>query len=76
MKWIIGFGGVRQLVAGLEVRWKFGHMEEPIIVPVRLQPVAKARGQSRRVYVFEGSRGRKLGYYMVLNSIPGPGLRM
>jgi hypothetical protein len=36
MSCIVRFHGMGQLVAGGEVHWKFGHVNEPFIVPARI----------------------------------------
>jgi hypothetical protein len=43
VKCIIGFDGVRQLVASGKIQVKFGHVEEPFIIPERIQCAVDVR---------------------------------
>lgn len=71
MKWVVGFDSVSELVAGSEILGKLGHVEEPVIIPMRVQWKVAENG----VGVVEETEA-KVGSYMVLNSIPGPGFKM
>ena len=73
VKWVIGFDCVGELVAGSEILGKLGHVEEPVIVPVRVQSTTTKLGRWLRTagYIVEEMRQGGLLHGLEQHSRPG-----